>query len=78
MLQKYVYNSTVLFFNILLFSLKGYSETLRVLPASSHLFLIKFQVAEVDLSCYCYKCNLWASSFAEIKKFESKDEIYHA
>ena len=29
-LKKYVYNSTVAFFNILLFCLKGYSETLKV------------------------------------------------
>ena len=28
-LKKYVYNSTVMFFNILLFCLKGYSETLN-------------------------------------------------
>ena len=27
-LKEYVYNSTVIFFNILLFCLKGYSETL--------------------------------------------------
>ena len=27
-LKNYVYNSTVIFFNILLFCLKGYSETL--------------------------------------------------
>ena len=28
-LKKYVYNSTVMFFNILLFCLKGYPETLK-------------------------------------------------
>ena len=28
-LQKYVFNSTVRFFNIFLFCLKGYSETLK-------------------------------------------------
>ena len=31
-LKKYVYNSMVMFFNILLFCLKGYSETLMMLP----------------------------------------------
>ena len=31
-LKKYVYNSTVMFFNILLFCLKGYSETLKTIP----------------------------------------------
>ena len=34
-LKKYVYNSTVMFLNILPFCLKGYSETLKVLTKTS-------------------------------------------
>ena len=37
-LKKYVYNSTFMFFNILLFCLKGYSETLNSFLSHNHHF----------------------------------------
>ena len=33
-IKKYVYNSTVIFFNILLFCLKGYSEILNLVSSN--------------------------------------------
>ena len=53
-LTKYVYNSTVIFFNVLLFCLKGYSEALNYKKLS-------FTVTKRNL--FTYKIRLFLSFF---------------
>ena len=45
--KKYVYNSTVMFFNILLFCLKGYSKTLTYLLVHQYIFRNNFHILTV-------------------------------